>query len=322
MPRASDSLPDFFVLGVAKGGTTSLHHYLRQHPALFLPYEKELHFFDAEAKGLLPDLDQYLGYFSDAGDRCTGDATPSYFRNVKTAAPRMQNLYGDPPPRFLLVLRDPVERAYSHYLHNVSEGREPLSFKAALAAEQNKPEKKRDAWKAYFTDGAYADTLEEWFALFPRERFCILRSEELARTPDAALREIFRFLAVDPHVEIDTDTRLNQTGEQQSRFLGALLSFFPDRLRSGLHRWIPDSVRLPIEQFIRRRSTGDASDRPTLDPETERALRARYAPHIRHLSEMIDRDLSAWLPSSDANSAGTGDAPSEAPTVQSPDSDG
>lgn len=298
MHRTSDALPDFFVLGVAKGGTTSLHYYLRQHPALFLPYVKELHFFDADDERFASGLDRYLRYFSEAGSRLVGEATPSYFRNVETAAARMRRLYGDAPPRFLLLLRDPVERAYSHYLHNVSEGRESLSFEEALRAEQADPESKRRAWKAYFTDGVYVDTLAEWFEQFPRARFRILLSADLEQNTDAALRDIFQFLGVDPAVEVDTDAHLNRTGEQQSRVLGALLTHIPARLRSLARRWSPEWVRLGVEQFVRRRSTGDATDRPTLDPSLERRLRARYAPHVRRLATMIDRDLSAWLPAS------------------------
>lgn len=318
MPRPFDALPDFFVLGVAKGGTTSLHHYLRQHPELFLPYEKELHFFDADRKDISLDLDTYLGYFSGAGNRPTGDATPSYFRHVNEAGPRMRDLYGDAPPRFLLLLRDPVERAYSHYLHNVSEGREPLSFEDALDAEADNPAAKQADWKAYFTDGVYADTLEKWFALFPRERFHLLRSAELAQAPAEALPKIFRFLGVPPDVDIDVNVRLNQTGERQSRTIGRLLSLVPDPLRSWGRRWLPSSIRLPVEQFIRRRSTGDASDRPTLNPETERALRTRYAPHVRRLSALTGQDFSAWLPSSKPADPSSHEIPSATP----PDHDG
>jgi len=322
MPRVSDALPDFFVLGVAKGGTTSLHHYLRQHPALFLPYEKELHFFDADEEQFSTGLDPYLRYFSDAGDRLAGDATPSYFRNAEVVANRMRQLYGDAPPQFLLLLRDPVERAYSHYLHNVSEGREPLSFEEALAAEQADPTSKREDWKAYFTDGVYVDPLKQWFAHFSRDRFLILRSGTLAQTPAVALEEMFRFLGVDPTVEVDTDVYLNRTGEKQSRALGRLLSVLPSRLRSGVRRWIPESIRLPVEQFIRRRSTGNASDRPVLDPEIERTLRKRYAPHVLRLADLLDREFSAWHPSSDSAPASRTNTPPEEHDIQASDQDG
>jgi hypothetical protein len=298
MPRAADALPDFFVLGVAKGGTTSLHDYLRQHPSLFLPYVKELNFFDAPEDAFRTDLDRYLRYFAGVDARLTGEATPSYFRHVGLVADRMRSLYGDLPPRFLLLLRDPVERAYSHYLHNVSEGAESLSFREALEAERARPEDRRRAWKGYFGDGAYADTLTEWFAAFSRDRFLVVLSADLAQRPDATLRRIFRFLEVTPSAAIDTDRWLNRTGERQSRVLGTVLSALPSGAPSLLRRWAPGPLRLIVEQFVRRRSTGSASDRPTLDPALEQGLRARYAPHIRRLEDLIDRDLSAWMPAS------------------------
>lgn len=292
MQSSPRSLPDFFLLGAAKCGTTSLHDYLRQHPELFLPYVKELNVFDTDEEQFAAEIDRYHTYFSEAGERIAGEATPSYFRHVDVVAPRMRRLYGDAPPRFLLLLRDPVARAYSHYLHNVSEGREPLSFEAALQAEQAHPQSKWRAWKGYFADGVYADALAQWFEVFPRERFLILLSHNLARHPEEVLQRIFRFLKVDPEVSIDTGKRLNQTGEQQSRMLGQLLGRMPVDALEWVRQWIPKPIRLRIEQFIRRRSTG--SDRPTLNPALEHKLRQRYDPHIQQLATLIGRDLSEW----------------------------
>lgn len=299
MTRAAAGLPDFFVLGVAKAGTTSLHHYLRQHPSLYLPYVKELHYFDADRGRFSGGLDRYLGHFSGAGERLSGEATASYFRHVDAAAGRMRRLYGDAPPRFLLLLRDPVERAYSHYLHNVSEGRESVSFEAALEAERSDPEEKRREWKGYFSDGVYVDTLEQWFGSFPRDRFLIVLSRELREARGATMTGIFRFLGVDPAVEVDTGACLNRTGERESRILGALLSRLPSGLPAAARRWLPEWLRLRAEQFVRRRSTGSASDRPSLEPTLERRLRQRYAPHVRRLGGTIGRDLSEWLPAAD-----------------------
>lgn len=293
------ALPDFFVLGVAKAGTTSFHHYLRQHPSLHLPYVKELHYFDAPREVFEAELDGYLEHFAEAGTRVSGEATVSYFRNVDPVARRMSRLYGDAPPRFLLLLRDPVSRAYSHYLHNVSEGREEASFAEALAAERADPAQKREQWKAYFTDGLYAETLTEWFDRFPRERFLVLLSAELEERPGATLRRTFRFLDVDPDRDIDSGRRLNRTGETKSRAVGRLLSWLPISDPSALRRCLPRPVRLRVDQFVRRRSTGGAEDRPSLDAGRERRLRRRYAPHVRRLSELLDRDLSAWLPDGD-----------------------
>lgn len=294
--RVRDALPDFFVLGVAKAGTTSLHHYLRQHPSLFLPYVKELHFFDGENGRFPSALDRYLGYFADAGPRLAGEATVSYFRHVDAVADRMVRLYGDTVPRFLILLRDPAERAYSHYLHNVSEGRESDSFAAALEAERARPEEAGREWKAYFTDGVYADTLARWFEAFSRERFLVLLSDDLRHDRESAVRRTFSFLGVDPEADVDTGRCLNRTGERQSRALGRLVSHLPDWLPALARRGAPEAVRLRVEQFLRRRNTGSGEDRPTLDPKLESRLRHRYAPHVRRLEGMIDRDLSDWLP--------------------------
>lgn len=307
MRSSSSRLPDFFLLGAAKCGTTSLHDYLRQHPDLFLPYVKELNVFDADAEQFASELDRYHTYFSGAGGRLAGEATPSYFRRTDVVPERMRRCYGDAPPRFLLLLRDPVERAYSHYLHNVSEGREPLSFEEALQVEQAHPQSRWRAWKGYFADGVYADTLAAWFDAFPRERFQILLSHNLANDPDGVLRRIFQFLGVNPDVPVNTEKRLNQTGERQSRLLGRLLAHVPSGASAWARRWVPRSIRLGVEQFIRRRSTGNASDRPTLDPALERTLRRRYDPHIQRLATMIGRDLSAWRSNeTSANPAPTG----------------
>lgn len=298
VPRATRArLPDFFLLGAAKTGTTSLHHYLRQHPALFLPAVKELDFFNADASRFPDALDQYLSYFGDAGERRSGDATPLYFRRPALVAARMRRLYGARTPRFLVLIRDPVRRAYSHYLHKVSQGTEPLSFEEALQAERDHCEEKRRAWKTYFTDGCYAERLTQWWDAFPRERFLVLRSQTLFHRPQTALRRIFYFLGVGPDVSIDTDARLNQTGERQSRLLGYVLSSLPSELSTVARRWTPEPVRLWVEQFVRRSVTETDSDRPTLAPDIEHRLRARYTPHVRRLASLLDEDLSDWLPS-------------------------
>lgn len=290
-----EKLPDFFLLGAAKSGTTSLHHYLRQHPVLYLPKVKELDFFDAPEEQFEANLDWYLRYFRDTDGQVTGEATPLYFRRSGLVPGRMRRLYGNTAPRFLLLLRDPVDRAYSHYLHKVSQGTEPLSFEEALEAEHECPKQKRRAWKSYFQDGLYAERLEAWYDHFPPEQFLILLSSDLQQHPRATLRSIFRFLGVDPRAKIDTSSRLNRTPERQSRTLGMLLSVLPSWIPPLLRSRTPESLRLWVEQLVRRRSTSDR-DRPDLDHQIERQLRSVYEPHVRRLAHLIDRDLSSWLP--------------------------
>lgn len=294
-PPLEGNLPDFFLLGAAKSGTTSLHHYLRQHPALHLPEVKELDFFDAPEEQFEANLDWYLQYFRGAGEQVTGEATPLYFRRSGLVPGRMRRLYGNMAPRFLLLLRDPVDRAYSHYLHKVSQGTEPLSFEEALEAERERPKQKQRAWKSYFRDGLYAERLEEWYDHFPPEQFLVQLSSDLRQRPQATLRSIFRFLEVDPETKIDTSSRLNRTAERQSRTLGTLLSILPPWLPLYLRSWTPESLRLRVEQLVRRRAISDR-DPPKLDPQMRRQLRSAYEPHVRRLAHLIGWDLSNWLP--------------------------
>lgn len=289
-------LPDFFVLGVAKSGTTSLHHYLRQHPALYLPEVKELDFFNASAERFESGLDWYLDYFRDTKGQVGGEATPLYFRAPHLVPDRMRRMYGTSSPRFLLVFRDPVYRAYSHYLHKVSQGTEPLSFREALEAELDHPEQKWHEWKSYFQDGLYAQTLSGWFDIFPREQFRITLSRDLREDPQETLHSIFRFLGVNPGEPIDTTPRLNRTDERKSRVLGTALSILPSWVPPLARRWMPEALRLWIEQCVRRWARAPTKEHPTLDPQIERRLRLRYVPHVQQLEPLIDRDLSAWLP--------------------------
>lgn len=260
-----------------------------------MPHVKELDFFDAPKEQFEARLDWYQSYFRGTNESLSGEATPLYFRRPDVVPERMRRVYGKVPPRFLLLLRDPVCRAYSHYLHKVSQGTEPLSFEEALDAEQKYPHRKRREWKSYFQDGLYAETLAEWLEYFSPERFLILLSQNLRQCPVATLRKAFRFLDIDPNVEIDTSARLNCTSERKSRLLGKLLSILPGWFPPLARKWTPESVRLWIEQLVRVGAT-DSQNHPSLDPRVERMLRRRYAPHVRRLSDLIDRDLTDWLP--------------------------
>lgn len=262
-----------------------------------MPQVKELDFFDAPREQFESSLDWYRSYFRGVDEPLSGEATPLYFRRPDVVPERMQQVYGDAPPRFLLLLRDPMHRAYSHYLHKVSQGTEPLSFEEALTAEQKHPERKRREWKSYFQDGRYDERLTAWLDVFPSERFLILLSQNLRQSPKATLRKTFQFLGVDPTAEIDTSVHLNCTAEQRSRLLGTFLSILPSWLPPIARKWTPESARLWIEQLVRV-GAADSQDRPSLDPRIERTLRKRYAPHVRRLSDLIDRDLTDWLPKS------------------------
>jgi Sulfotransferase family len=210
-------LPDFLVIGAQKAGTTSLYAYLCAHPDIAPAGRKEVHYFD-----LNYDRGEawYRSMFSvrarlAARERLlrrpqvSGEASPYYLFHP-LAAERAAALI--PSARLVVLLRDPVERAWSHYRHEVAAGREPLSFEAALDAE---PERlagteqairsgaPNSAWEnhryfSYVNRGLYADQLRPWIAEFGRDRLLAVRAEDLFARPEEKWLQALGFLGLEP----------------------------------------------------------------------------------------------------------------------------
>ncbi len=201
------TLPDFLILGAQKAGTTSLHSYLMEHPRIAPALVKEIHFFDynyargeAWYRAHFPTrLAKWRGAF-----QLTGEGSPYYLfhplapRRVKQLAPRA---------KLIALLRNPVERAYSHYHHQVRLGLETLAFQDALDLETERLAGEFEKLRAapdyysfnyqnysYCARGMYADQLERWFRYFPRAQFLILQSETFYRAPAAVLQRVLDFL--------------------------------------------------------------------------------------------------------------------------------
>jgi sulfotransferase family protein len=200
-------LPDFLVLGAQKAGTTALYAYLRWHPGITGPSWKEVSFFD---RHWWRGESWYRGQFPlRAGGRLVGEASPSYLFHP-LAPERARSLV--PAAKLIALLRNPVDRAYSQYQHEVALGREPLSFEDALAAEEERTRGETDrlvadarafsrAWwdHTYAARGRYAEQLERWLAVYPREQLLVVSTEELGEKPAETYAAILAFLGAAPH---------------------------------------------------------------------------------------------------------------------------
>jgi hypothetical protein len=211
--------PDFVIIGTQRGGTTSLHAYLSAHPQVMTPATKELHFLtDRYERG--PDW--YLGHFPGElpPDVITGEATP--YALFHPLAPR-RLLDIAPAAKSIVLLRNPVDRAYSQFLLERSRGKETLDFAAALDAEGQRldgeearlardPAYVSDPHKhaSYMARGEYARQLERWFGVFPREQVLVVRSEDLYERSAETFTRVADFLAINPDVTIPFTTH-NQT---------------------------------------------------------------------------------------------------------------
>jgi hypothetical protein len=189
----------FVIAGTQKGGTTALASYLYEHPEIGMPTVKEVHFFDTEENFASAEVDyaRYHVYFKPAvRGRLLGDATPIYM--YWEPAPERIRRY-NPAMKLIMLLRNPLTRAYSHWNMERELKRDPLPFEEAIRTEA---ERCRDALPlqhrrySYVDRGFYSEQIQRIWRHFPAGQTLILRSEELQRTPDAALARITDFLGV------------------------------------------------------------------------------------------------------------------------------
>jgi hypothetical protein len=192
--------PDFIIIGTQRGGTTSLYRYLTAHPEIGQASRKEVHFFDRYYdKG----IDWYLAHFPLRGEfPVVGEASPFYLFHPEAPA---RILAAMPQAKFIVLLRNPVDRAYSQYHMKVERQLETLSFWEAIEREPERLAGSDDpldpAWRhhSYLARGVYVDQLARWFALFRRDQFLIIKSEEFYGEPERVLHQTQRFLGLPVH---------------------------------------------------------------------------------------------------------------------------
>jgi hypothetical protein len=254
--------------------------------------EKEPHFFDRDTyynRG----LDRYLRdhFRGAAGFKARGEAS-SYLASGRKAGDRIRRDLGK-DLRFVVILRDPVKRAWSHYLHQCRRCVETESFERALELEPTRLSAGKPAWIAYFRDGLYAHQLRAWFEAFPREHFLVLLTEDLAERPDAVARQAFAFLDVDPDAELPLPSPANVRGASRYPRLAAALNR-PGVMMATLKHVVPYRTRQRVRKLINRWNRRPFERAPTLDPAIVRALRRRYDNEILAVEEIIARDLRMW----------------------------
>lgn len=265
-------LPNFLLIGAMRSGTSSLARWLRGHPQIFLAVPKELHYFDREhARG----VGWYRARFAGVTDEtAVGEATPSYLYRAD-AIGRMAALV--PEARILVMLREPVARAYSHYWLERERGREPRSFAAAVADERRRVSEEPGGL-AYLARGRYLPQLERLGGHYPRSSVHVMLFDDLAEQPAETVAAACRFLGVD---DAFTPTELGQA-------VNASVTFRSLRVRH-LAKELPGPLRRVADRLNTRRFAY-----PPLDPGLASELRASLFEDNRALARWLGRDLSAW----------------------------
>ncbi len=192
----------FMVAGVQKGGTTALHHFLSQHPQIFLPKQKELHFFDNEKLDWTsPDYESYHQHFSGAPTQCLcGEATPiyTYWR------PSLARIYRyNPNLKLIISLRHPIERAYSHWRMESSRNFDTMSFSQAVRDGRSRVTNKAEIADchrvfSYIERGFYSEQLKRVFSYFHKNQVLLVQQNQLRHQHIESLDKICSFLGIRP----------------------------------------------------------------------------------------------------------------------------
>lgn len=293
-------LPTFLVVGAAKSGTTSLHYVMEQHPEICVPPCKETYIFNRESMaGTWPavntfDEEGYRELFrthTTDRTRAWGEVTTSNLYYHEEAVPKIRKLLDD--VRIIILIRNPIDRAYSGWTMNSVSYGEPLSFEQAIEEEQSRIEQKVMFMGHYVSLGFYYQGVKNFLENFPQHRLYIL--EDLSERPPETLREIFEFIGVDGGFEPDYKTTYNSSGIPRSRLLQRLM--FRGAGTTGT--WIQRKMRLLMNRnradrlFHKMRKFN--LKRVPMKRATRQKLADIYREDVLKLQDLIKRDLSHWL---------------------------
>ena len=293
-------LPNFFIVGAAKSGTTTLYNYLLKHPEVFMPSDelyKEPCFFSQYGK---LTLDKYAKIYENADARkYVGDASATYLADEKSA----NYIYNfKPNAKIIIILRNPVKRAVSLYNWMVQEGYEyARNFKIALKLEKNRKQKKRKLGMMenkqnymYYSSGLYYEQVKRYYDLFGKNNVLVLLFSELKSTPQKSYDKICDFLNVKHFKYIVPVTKQNKSKQ-------VILPMFQFFIRK-----INDKLVLPIRKMFIKNKTKETRDlllymfqinkkNKEINKNILNNLKNKYLKDIKLLSVLINKDLSDWL---------------------------
>lgn len=292
--------PNFFIVGAPKAGTTALYTFLRQHPEVYMPKRKEMHFFgsDIHSRHFVRDHRQYLASFSGASDhKRVGEASVWYLYS-RNAAKEIKSF--SPSAMILIMLRNPVDMLYSlhsQFLYNGSENIE--DFEAALNAEEYRKQGLHVPPAVHFVEclfyretAKYADQVKRYFDAFGKEHVHIIIYDDFKKDPRRTYRETLSFLGVDDMFEPDVRI-VNPNKTVRSVALHNFLINPPDQAPPLLGALVPRFIRANVRKMLKRINTKYEPRRP-MNAALRSHLLTEFVPEVVKLSELIGRDLSEW----------------------------
>ena len=294
-------LPNFLIAGASKSGTSSVYHYLKQHPDIFLSeIQKEGRYFSQMPgkfsgpgdqhidSSITRDLYSYKKLFEGyKNEKAVGDISPEYLYFYKESIPLIKKTLGE-EVKIILILRSPIERAFSGYTHFKRDKRENLSFEEALQKEE---ERKQYNWIwawQYKNSGLYFEQVKAYLENFRNVK--IILFDDLKTDANRTLAEICQFIGVSDDFEFDTSYKYNVSGDPKSAVLYKL------ETSRGLINFAKKFIPKKLITKLKKNLTGEKQMiKSEMNPETRKELIKFFKNDILKLQDLIQYDLSSWL---------------------------
>jgi len=275
-------LPNLIVIGGLKCGTTSLHHYLTLHPEIAMSRPKELNFFVAELNWEL-GRNWYASHFDPAA-RVRGETSPHYTNRPRFegVAERMRSIV--PEARIVYMVRDPLDRMLSHYLHNLGGGYDDRPLAEALADDRS----------AYWQRSRYAYQLEPYLEAYGPDQIAVVAREELLRERAATMRLVYAFAGVDPAFSSPEFEREWETGAAKGsggfRLMDRAVRLPGLRALDRNFDRLPERLRWLVERLVHDPDAGAAA-KPELPPELRARIAAFFGGEVAQLERIAGRSF-------------------------------
>ncbi|MDZ4657452.1 MAG: sulfotransferase domain-containing protein [Bythopirellula sp.] len=295
---------DFIVIGAAKSGTTSLFRYLNAHPQILMPEEKELDFFSSPTR-LARGLDWYLSHWQgrEAHTQVWGEASPQYMQ-VENVAAEIRKRFG--PIQLIAVLRNPIERTYSHYRHAVRKHVEHQSFREVVndylcSGHQSHVVGHARVQHDYFLHGQYGRILGQFLQVFPREKIKVVFLDDLEQRPHRVMQDLFALLGVENTFQNDCFLNVYNSGRKtvaQNAFLFMQTGLQKVRQLTG--------IKTPVEVLLPQRyrsafralcmKLDSAPRNGNEDYEIEGQVRQQLRDYFLHDVRMLEEQFELQVP--------------------------
>ena len=290
-------LPNFLIVGVQKAGTTSIYNYLQEHPQVYMSLIKETNFLEKDWENLPPEqqnkngivtLEKYAELFANVKDEIAiGEASPNYLFHHESSAARIKKYV--PNAKLIVVLRNPVERAYSDYLMHI---RDAIGYRSL--SEQIK----HSSHKSFILrKGFYFESIKYYLEQFGQAQVKIFFYEDLCENPQVFMQEVYQYIGVNDDFLPNTTRKAQVAKIPKNKNINNLLQR-KNPLRNTAAKILKTVMPIEARQKLRDRLislNSQTKQQAPLSAEERQQLIELYREDILQLQDLVGRDLSKWL---------------------------